>query len=162
MDPLIRALSAAVDSPVELDDPSGDVYYTVREEGSGVRHVHLLNTDWSAAGNRKQCRLRLGGHWIEVEVAEGRLSEIIWCGNLALLVEDEKIHIDGVSVREDGFEIDVHGYRQATLKITLLDATEVGAITFADIQVTPVAGDSWVIVDLVFSKQSVGKLRGTS
>ena len=162
MDPLIRALAAAVDSPVELDDPSGDVYYTVREEGSGVKHIHLLNTDWSAAGNRKQCRLRLGGDWIAVEVAEGCLSEIIWCGNLALLVEDEKIYIDGVSVREDGFEIDVHGYRQATLKITLLDGTEIGAITFDDIQVTPVAGDSWVIVDLVFSKKSVRKLRGTS
>ena len=80
MTPLIRNLSSSLDWPVELDDPSGDVYYTVRDQGDGVMHVHLLNTDWSAAGNVKRCRLRLGNDWIEAEVAEGRLSEIVWCG----------------------------------------------------------------------------------
>ena len=162
MNPLIRRLSSSIDSPVELDDPSGDVYYTVRDEGNDVMHVHLLNTDWSAAGNVKGCRLRLGGDWIEAEVDEGRLSEIIWCGNLALLVEDEKIYIDAVSVREDGFEIAVHGYGQATLKMTRLDGREIDSITFDDTQVSPVAVDSWVIVDLVFSKRSVRTLRGTN
>ena len=162
MNPLIRALACSIDSPVELDDPSGDVYYTVRDEGNGVVHVHLLNTDWSAAGNVKRCRLRLGGDWIEADVAEGRLSEIIWRGNLAVLVDDEKIYIDAVSVREDDFEIAVHGYGQATLKMTRLDGREIDSITFDDTQVNPVAVDSWVIVNLVFSKKSVRKLRGTT
>ena len=137
MTPLIRNLSSSLDWPVELDDASGDVYYTVRDEGNGVRHVHLLNTDWSAAGNVKRCRLRLGGDWIEAEVAEGRLSEIVWCDNLALLVEDEKIHVDAVSIREDGFEIELHGYGRATLKMTLLDAGEIDSVTFADTHVSP-------------------------
>ena len=187
MTPLIRRLSASLDWPVALDDPSGDVYYTVRDEGNGVRHVHLLNTDWSAAGNVKRCRLRLGGGWIEVEVAEGRLGEIVWCGNLALLVEDEKVYVDAVSVRDDGFDVAVHGYGQATLKMTLLDAGKIDSLTLDDTRIStrdhsvtpatmktgapgssaghgfrsgPVAVDSWTVVDLVFGKKSVRKLRG--
>ena len=177
--PLIRRLSSALDWPVELDDPSGDVYYTVRDEGNGVRHVHLLNTDWSVAGNVKRCRLRLGGGWIEAEVAEGRLSEVVWCGKLALLVEDEKIHIDAVSVRDEDFEVRVHGYGRATLKMTLLGPGEIDSVTLDDTRIStqghsaalgssaghdsrssPVAVDSWTVVDLVFGKKSVRKLRG--
>ena len=179
MTPLIRRLSSSLDWPVELDDPSGDVYYTVRDEGNGVRHVHLLNTDWSAAGNVKKCRLRLGGNWIEDDVAEGRLSEIVWCGNLALLVEDEKVYIDAVSVRDDGFEIAVQGYGRATLKLMLLVPGEIDSVTLDDTRIStqgrsgapgssaghdsrsgPVAVDSWTVVDLVFGKKSVRKLRG--
>ena len=161
MTPLIRNLSSSLDWPVELDDPSGDVYYTVRDQGNGVMRVHLLNTDWSAAGNVKKCRLRLGVDWIEAEVAEGRLCELVWCGNLVLLVEDEKLHIDAVSVGEDGFEIELHGYERAPLKMTLLDAGEIDSVTFADTRVNPVADDSWLVVELVFGKKSVRRLSGT-
>ena len=162
MTPLIRNLSSSLDWPVELDDPSGDVYYTVRDEGNGVMHVHVLNTDWSAAGNVKRCRLRLGGDWIEAEVAEGRLSEIVWCGNLAVLVEDEKIHVDAVSVREEGFEIGLHGYGRATLKMALLESKEIDSITCDETRVNPVAVDSWTVVELVFGGKSVRKLRVTN
>ena len=158
--PLIRRLSSSRDWPVELDDPSGDVYYTVRDEGNGVRHVHLLNTDWSAAGNVKRCRLRLGDGWIEVEVADGRLSEVVWCGNLALLVEDENVYVDAVSVCDGGFDIAVHGYGRATLKMTLLVPGEIDSVTLDDTRIDSVAVDPWTVVDLVFGKKSVRKLRG--
>ena len=46
--------------------------------------------------------------------------------------------------------------------MTRLDGREIDSITFDDTQVNPVAVDSWVIVDLAFSKKSVRKLRGTN
>ena len=159
VEPLLRALSLSINASVELDDPSGDVYYTVREEANGVIHVHLLNTDWSAAGNRKECRLRLRGEWIDVEVAEGRLSEIIWRGNVVLLIEDEKVYVESVTERDEGFEIEVHGYGEANLKMRLLDGSEIGSITFDEKEVKPAVVDSWAAVSHVFGKKSVTKLR---
>merc|ERR1711964_380195 len=54
MKPLLRALARSIPWPVELDDLSGDVYYTLREDAqSGLQTVHLLNTDWTAPGNEK-------------------------------------------------------------------------------------------------------------
>ena len=44
---------------VELEDDTGDVSYTVRTESdTGLTRIHLLNTDWSNAGNEKRCRMR--------------------------------------------------------------------------------------------------------
>ena len=54
MKPLVRALSRSVATAVELEDPSGDIYFTVRhDERSGISRVHLLNTDWTEAGNEQ-------------------------------------------------------------------------------------------------------------
>ena len=95
--PLVRALAQTTPWPVELEDVSGDVYYTVREEAeAGVQTIHLLNTDWTAAGNEKACRLRLGDAWVELAVREGRISAVTRCGALALLVEDDKVHLEEV------------------------------------------------------------------
>ncbi len=60
MKPLVRALSRSVATAVELEDPSGDIYFTVRhDQKSGISRLHLLNTDWTEAGNEKVCRIRL-------------------------------------------------------------------------------------------------------
>lgn len=159
VEPLLRALALSIDSFVELDDPSGDVYYTVRVEDDGVIHVHLLNTDWSVATNSRECRLRLGGEWIDLEVVEGRLSELIWRDNLVLLIEDERVYVEALEEREGGFELEVHGYGEAKLKMRLLDGKEIRSISIDEADMEPAADAWWATAALVFGKKSTMKLR---
>ena len=46
MTELVRGLAENVECDVNLDDPTGDIYYTVRRENGGeLVRVHLLNTE---------------------------------------------------------------------------------------------------------------------
>ena len=95
MTDLIHGLARQVEAPVELEDPSGDVYYTVRQEpDSEVTTVHLLNTDWTEARSRRGCRLRLGGEWLPLTVEEGRLSTVLSTPGLTVLVADPRLHVE--------------------------------------------------------------------
>jgi hypothetical protein len=113
---VVAGLARNTQRDMELEDYSGDVYYTVRQESdTGVTRIHLLNTDWSSAGNEKRCRLRLGERWIDVNVREGRLTEILWLGDIAVLVEDAKVFVDAIQKRENGWTLTVHGYEEGTV-----------------------------------------------
>ena len=103
---------------VGLEDDTGDVYYTVRTESdSGLTRIHLLNTDWSGAGNEKRCRMRLGEHWIDLTVREGRLSELIWQKDVAILVEDPHVFVETVEEGEGGWTLTAHGCGEATVGV---------------------------------------------
>ena len=101
---------------VELEDDTGDVYYTVRTESdTALARIHLLNTDWSSAGNEKRCRMRLGAHWIDISVREGRLSELIRQGDMAVLVEDPNVFVDTVEEGKSGWTLTAHGCGEASV-----------------------------------------------
>ena len=114
--PLVRALSKAVASAAEIEDVSGDVYYTVRSDAkSGATRLHLLNTDWSEAGNEKGCRLRLGDKWISLAVKEGQMTEVVWFEELAVMAEGPDVYIEGLERRGGNFHIKIHGHGEAEL-----------------------------------------------
>ena len=75
-----------------------------------MQTIHLLNTDWTAADNEKACRLRLGDAWVELAVREGRISAVTRCGALALLVEDDRVHLEEVAVTGNRVSAVLHGY----------------------------------------------------
>jgi hypothetical protein len=62
---------------VRLEGGDGEVAYFVYPEGDR-RRVFLVNTDWTAAGNVKACRVisRSGGS-AEVAVREGEVAEVV-------------------------------------------------------------------------------------
>ena len=101
---------------VELEDHTGDVYYTVRTESdTGLTRIHLLNTDWSSAGNEKRCRMRLGECWVDVTVREGRLSELIRQKDMAVLVEDPGVFVDKIEKGDSGWTLTAHGCGEASV-----------------------------------------------
>ena len=156
--PLIRELARMTPWPVELDDTSGDVYYTVREtEGEDTTTVHLINTDWTEEGNEKPCRLRLGDRWLELAVKEGRISIVHRSDTLALLIEDENVHAETIRRENDRFAVELHGHGNAEIKLRALE----GQITSAAVggAETPARehGD-WHTVDIRFGQRSVSEL----
>ena len=156
--PLIRELAQSTPWPVELDDLSGDVYYTVREEeASDALTVHLLNTDWTEEGNEKPCRLRLGDSWIDVTVEEGRISVVYRRDRLALLIEDDNVHV--VSIRqEDGtFVAELHGHGKAEIKLRALEGRIISA-AFRGVNAPLRLQEDWRAVCISFGPRSVGEL----
>ena len=155
--PLVRALAQTTPWPVELEDVSGDVYYTVREEEAGVQTIHLLNTDWTAADNEKACRLRLGDAWVELAVREGRISAVTRCGALALLVEDDKVHLEEVAVAGNRVSAVLHGYGCGEIGLHPLQ----GRIASAAVGGTDAAleaREGWQNVAVTFGSRSVTEL----
>jgi hypothetical protein len=77
--PLVRAwleqFLATFPFPVRLEGGAGEVAWFVYPEKGG-RRVFLVNTDWTTAGNVKQCRLHCGGAVAEVAVREGQVAEV--------------------------------------------------------------------------------------
>ena len=182
---ILRALAETVPTPVALEDGTGDVYFTVRMEsvrsGTGMvgppsvpgqtparRHqedpgrqvyrVHLLNTDWTAAGNEKACRLRLGENRVDVELAEGRLSEIMWSGLLAFLVEDPKVHVAGLARTADGYTASVHGYGRAEIALQALGEHRLGAVTWRGLPLRLEPEGCWTRARFDFADRSTGDL----
>lgn len=160
MKPLVRALSRSVASPVEMEDPSGDVYYTVRnDEKSGISRVHLLNTDWTEAGNEKQCRLRLGDSWIGLAVREGRMSEVVWLENIVFLVEGPDVDIESIEKKSNVFEIKIHGFRKAEVLAQFI-GSRMGDTCIAEGSGTAIGKrGAWNVIQIEFRGSSVGKIK---
>ncbi len=62
-------------SDVSVEDPSGEVFWTVWEAG-GERIVYLLNTDWTEKGNIKTVQLIYDGKKESLRVPERRLTVV--------------------------------------------------------------------------------------
>ena len=156
--PLVRALAQTTPWPVELEDVSGDVYYTVRDdEAAGVQTVHLLNTDWTAADNEKACRLRLGDAWVELAVREGRISAVTRCGALALLVEDDKVHLEEVAVAGRSVTAVLHGYGSAAVKLHALEG-RIASVAVGGTDAAVEVPDGWQSVRVSFGPRSVTEI----
>ena len=175
VDDFLHALAETVPAPVALEEGTGDVYYTVRVEpawsgtgmvrppsvpdpGHQVFRVHLLNTDWTAAGNEKACRLRLGANRVDVKIGEGRLSEIVWAGPLAFLVEDPKVHVAGLARTAGGYTAVVHGYGRAEIALQALGEQRLGAVTWRGLPVSLEPEAGWTRARFDFADRSTGQL----
>ena len=168
VDDFLRALAETVPAPVALEDGTGDVYYTARVEAPDqdqkvdpdhlVYRVHLLNTDWTAAGNEKACRLRLGENRVDVKIREGRLSEIVWAGPLAFLVEDPKVHVAGLARTAGGYTAPVHGYGRAEIALRALGEHRLGAVTYRGRPVSREPDGDWTRIRFDFADRSTGDL----
>jgi hypothetical protein len=158
MKPLLRALAQTTPWPVELDDLSGDVYYTVREDDdAGVQIIHLLNTDWTADGNEKPCRLRLGDAWVDVTVREGRLSVVVRRDWLALLIEDHNVHVDRVRKVDGRFAVELHGHGAAEIKLHALEG-RIASAAFGGVDAPLRSQEGWQVADISFGGRSMGEL----
>ena len=139
---VIAGLAGNIDRDVQVQDDTGDVYYTVREEAAlGLTRIHMLNTDWSSSGNEKYCRVRLGEYWIDVTVREGRLTEIIWKNEIAVLVEDPRFFVDRLEKHDDLWIITVHGYGEGTASMQRLNGSE----------------STWKVMNISFEHSSILK-----
>ena len=155
--PLVRALAQTTPWPVELEDVSGDVYYTVREEAAGTQTIHLLNTDWTAADNEKACRLRLGDAWVELAVREGRISAVTRCGALALLVEDHNLHLEEVEVADGSVTAVLHGCGAGEVKLHPLQG-RIASVAVGGADAAVAAKEGWQSVGVSFGSRSVTEL----
>ena len=159
MKPLVRALSRSVAAPVEMEDPSGDIYFTVRnDEKSGTSRLHLLNTDWTEAGNEKECRIRLGDSWISLAVREGRISEVVWFEDLVILVEGPDLHVESIEQRSDGFEVTIHGHGETALLSRFISRRWGDAWTVEGVGTAIGKRAAWDVVHVDFHGCSVGRI----
>ena len=155
--PLIRKLAQSTPWPVELDDVTGDVYYTVREEEeTDAMIVHLLNTDWTEEGTQKQCRLRLGNSWIEMAVKEGKISVVYWRNRLAVLTEDDNVHVEGIRELNGSYVAELHGYGCARMKLRALEG-QITSVTFRGADAPLRLQEGWPAADISFGSSSVGE-----
>ena len=163
MKPLVRVLSRSVATAVQLEDPSGDIYFTVRhEEQSGISRLHLLNTDWTEAGNEKVCRIRLGDRWIGLAVREGRISEIVWLDDLVILVEGPGVHVERIEQTSDGFEMEIHGHGETELLTRLISHRRGDPWTLSGSGTAIGKRGAWDAVQVAFDGRSVGSIKLTT
>ena len=151
--PMIRALTESVPWPIALEDPSGDVHYTVRREEELYR-VHLLNTDWTAAANEKPCKIRLGEEWIDLRVAEGALSEIVWVKDLVLKLQDAKVMVDSVTNEGKNCKIQLHGYGLAEMKMQSLAGRRIERVVCENREQACSNEGEWTKVEFDFGSRS--------
>lgn len=159
MTDLIHGLARMVPSPVSLEDPSGDVYFTVREETkTGLTRIHLLSTDWTKSGNKRHCVLRLAENSLQLIIKEGRLSEMVWFDNLAVLIEDEKLYIEGISLSTGTYSVKLHGFGKGEILLRTLDKKPFKTILFEGKPVDVLGGEEWTTVKMNFGYRTTGKL----
>ncbi len=156
---VMHRLAAAIPSPIALHDPSGDVYYTVRfEDDTGVHRVHLLNTDWTLAGNQRHCTLRFGESTIPVTVQEGVLTEILCVGDVAVRVDDANVFVEDLAVTNDGLVATLHGYGDVRLSVSPTSLS-LEKIQWSGKEVRIETAGHWTVLALSFGRNSVGELR---
>ena len=159
MKPLVRGLSRSVASTTEMEDLSGDIYCTVRnDEETGISRLHLLNTDWTEAGNEKQCRIRLGDSWIRLAVREGRMTELVWFENLVILIEGPEVYVESI-VERSGYEIQVHGRGEAELLAQFISRRTGDRWTMGETGAAVGKRGEWDVVHVDFQGSSVARLK---
>ena len=158
MTDLIHGLAGQADAPVELEDSSGDVYYTVRQElDSEVRTVHLLNTDWTEARSRRVCRLRLDSEWLPLTVEEGRLSTVVSTPRLTVMVADPRVQVEP-SPSGAGWSLDLHGFGQVEIRLRRADGKAISRAEFRGERLGLEADGPWWVARPEFGQSSVGQL----
>jgi len=80
-----------------VEDPSGDVYWSVWETAPGKGKLYLLNTDWSEAENKKAVTVRVGDCVFPFQVREGFVEEIVFSDGVAFHADDHGClsHLNG-------------------------------------------------------------------
>lgn len=159
MTDLVHGLAASVPSLVRLEDPSGDVYYTVREEpGTGLRRMHFLNTDWTKPGNEKRCVLRLADHEVPLTVREGRMSEVLWLGDFSAIIDEDYLYVEQVTQSSRSFLLRVHGIDRPTLRFRFLSGAGCDRVTMSGRPIAYDENDVWSSVRIEFGSSSTATL----
>lgn len=96
LDALIRR---HVSRTVSVEDPSGDVYWSVWKSDPGAGKLYLLNTDWTSPGNARTVTVRAGGNTFPLEAREGETAELSFTETAALYTEGGSA---GLTLRERG------------------------------------------------------------
>jgi hypothetical protein len=132
MTEFMHRLAAAVPSPVVLRDPSGEIYFTVRvDDETGVRRLHLVNTDWTEAGHVRHCTVELGGWSVPLAVREGAITELLWLDDCILHTDDGDLFIESLERTEDGFAAALHGHGEVCLSAALRTACPVRVVNWS-------------------------------
>lgn len=132
MEPVARYLLAHLgeqaQGDVHLDDPSREVAWYMWKDETGLRNVHLLNTDWTEQENVKSCRLCLGTRELPVEVKEGNITTVTWRRNLGVHPRTQDPFVEDVIEESPSqYRVIVHGWGEAELVIDAL-AGQIGEV----------------------------------
>ena len=105
MGALIAKLASENLPQTHVIDPSREVFWNEWVEDGDVRRLMLLNTDWTAAGNRKAVSIDAGDVQFETEVVERQAKILTVLPGMVLEPDTCELHIE---VAEDG-RIRCHG-----------------------------------------------------
>ena len=119
--------------------------------------MHLLNTDWTAEKNQKPCRLRIEETWLDLVVTEGRLTVVHHVAGIAVAVEDEGVHVDGIRAVDGGIRAVVHGSGPGTIRL-FAPGKDIGSVTFDGAKVPLGTQGVWSIAEIAFEQRSSSEL----
>ena len=91
-----------------VEDPSREVFWTSWEETSGVRHLMLLNTDWTRPGNARDIRIHTPAFSFDFKVEE-RKPAILTLLPFAAVEPDPGIHLEVMSCSALQARLRLHG-----------------------------------------------------
>ena len=77
-----------------VEDPSKEVFWNEWIEDNEVRRLMLLNTDWTAAGNRKKVTVDTGKIRFETEVVEREAKILTVLPGMVLEPDDFELHLE--------------------------------------------------------------------
>ena len=94
MGALVAYLAAQNLPQTRVDDPSKEVFWNEWVEDNNVRRLMLLNTDWTAAGNRKKVTVDSGDVNFETEVVEREAKILTVLPGMVLEPDDSELHLE--------------------------------------------------------------------
>ena len=107
---ILAALGRDSMGDVRLEDHSREIAWSVWRDDAGLANVYLLNTDWTAQGNVKDCRLTLGKFSVSLVIREGRLTTVTWREALAVSpIRPEPYVEDIVRLMANRYRLILHG-----------------------------------------------------
>ena len=77
-----------------VEDPSKEVFWNEWIEDDDVRRLMLLNTDWTATGNRKKVTVDSGKIRFETEVVEREAKILTFLPGMVLEPDDFELHLE--------------------------------------------------------------------
>jgi hypothetical protein len=96
MGALVAYLAAQNLPRTRVDDPSKEVFWNEWGEDNNVRRLMLLNTDWTAAGNRKKVTVDSGDVKFETEVVEREAKILTVLPGMVLEPDDSELHLEAL------------------------------------------------------------------
>ena len=81
---LDELITRYVPRSVSVEDPSGDVYWSVWKSSPQGGKLYLLNTDWTSSGNTREVAVHAGGSRFPFAVREGEVEEVAFSECAAL------------------------------------------------------------------------------
>ena len=91
-----------------------------------------------------------------LEIAEGCISEVVWSGDLVVLVQDERTFIQSIEKTGDSYSIAVSGSGAGEVFVRRLDGQSPGGASYEGSPAATADRDGWMVVSLHFGARSVG------